>query len=166
MLEQKSRAPPARPSDDITAQSHSVPGGQRVSDVQVRTLRTVADARSNDPVRSQASSGNESVSATAAQGQWRRTTRPHISEAWFLLCLISNSSQVARPPAHATAPRHAQSPQVSREVCVCSGCSGSLSSLMESASRSRRPPSSRATQGCGSTLRRRSLDGLVGRARQ
>ena len=39
-LEQKSRAPPARPSDDITAQSHSVPCGQSVSDIQVRTLRT------------------------------------------------------------------------------------------------------------------------------
>ena len=82
----------------------------------------------------------------AAQGQWRRTTRPQVSEALFLLCLISSSSQVARPPAHATAPRPAQSPQVSREVCVCSGCSGSLASLMESASRSRRPPSSRSAQ--------------------
>ena len=60
-LEQKSRAPPARPSDDITAQSLSVPCGQSVSDIQVRTLRTVADARSNDVVRSQASSENESV---------------------------------------------------------------------------------------------------------
>ena len=29
-LEQKSRAPPARPRGDITAQSHSVPGGQSV----------------------------------------------------------------------------------------------------------------------------------------
>ena len=29
-LEQKSRAPPARPCDDITAQSHSVPCGQSV----------------------------------------------------------------------------------------------------------------------------------------
>ena len=35
------------------------------------------------------------------------------------------------PPAHATAPRPAQSPLVSREVCVGSGCSGSLASLME-----------------------------------
>ena len=60
-----------------------------------------------------------------------------MSEALFLLCLISSSSQVARPPAHATAPRPAQSPQVSREVCVCSGCSDSLASLMEGASRSR-----------------------------
>ena len=33
-------------------------------------------------------------------------------EALFLL------SQVARPPAHASAPHPAQSPQVSREVCV------------------------------------------------
>ena len=136
MPEQKSRAPPARPSDDITTQSHSVPGGQSVSDIQVRTLRTVADARSNDPVRSQASSENESVSVTAAQGQWRRTTRPQVSEALFLLYLIPDSPQVARPPAHATAPRPAQSPQVSREVCVCSRC------------------------------RRRSLVGLVGRGRQ
>ena len=32
-----------------------------VSDIQVRTLRTLADARSNDPVRSQASSENKSV---------------------------------------------------------------------------------------------------------
>ena len=53
-LEQKSRAPPARPRGDITAQSHSVPGAHK--DDQVRTLRTVADTRSNDPVRSQASS--------------------------------------------------------------------------------------------------------------
>ena len=29
-LEQKSRAPPARPRGDITARSHSVPGGQSV----------------------------------------------------------------------------------------------------------------------------------------
>ena len=107
-LEQKSRAPPARPSDYITAQSHSVPGGQSVSDIQVRTLRTVADARSNDPVR------------TAAQGQWWRTTRPQVSEALFLQYLISSSSQVARPPTQATAQRSPQSPQVSREVCVCS----------------------------------------------
>ena len=55
-LEQKSRAPPARPSDDITAQSHSVPGGQSVSDFHVRTLRTVADARSNDAATPRASS--------------------------------------------------------------------------------------------------------------
>ena len=32
-----------------------------VSDIHVRTLRTLADALSNDPVRSQASSENESV---------------------------------------------------------------------------------------------------------
>ena len=43
---------------------------------------------------------------------------------------------------------------------------GSLTSLMEGASRSRRPPSSRSTQACGSTPRRRSLVGLVGGARQ
>ena len=60
-LEQKSRAPPARPRGDITARSHSVPGGRSVRMNQVQTLRTVADARSNDPVRSQASSENESV---------------------------------------------------------------------------------------------------------
>ena len=30
-LEQESRAPPARPSDDITARSHSVPGGHSVT---------------------------------------------------------------------------------------------------------------------------------------
>ena len=71
---------------------------------------------------------------------------------------------MARPPAHATAPRPAQSPQVSREVCVCSGCSDSLASLMEGASRSRRPPSSRSTQACGSTPHWRSLVGFVGRA--
>ena len=59
--EQKSRAPPARPSDGITAQSHSVSGGQTVSDIQVRTVRTVADARNNDPVRSKASPENASV---------------------------------------------------------------------------------------------------------
>ena len=61
-LEQKSRAPPARPRGDITSQFHSVPGGKSVSDIQVRTLRTVADARSNDPVRSQASSGKTNQS--------------------------------------------------------------------------------------------------------
>ena len=44
-------------------------------DDQVQTLRTVADARNNDPVRFQASSENKSVSATSAQGQWRCTTR-------------------------------------------------------------------------------------------
>ena len=54
-LEQKSPAPPARPSDD------TVPGCQSDSDFQVRTLRPVADARSNDSVRSQASSENDSV---------------------------------------------------------------------------------------------------------
>ena len=41
-----------------SAKSRNRTGG---SDIQVRTLRTVADARSNDPVRSQASSENESV---------------------------------------------------------------------------------------------------------
>ena len=71
-----------------------------------------------------------------------------MSVALFLLCLISSSSRVARPPTQAMAPRPAQSPQVSREVCVCSGCSGSLASLMEGSSRSRRPPSSHSTQAC------------------
>ena len=127
-LEQKSHAPPGPPK----RRHHcTVSLGAMVSDIQVRTLRTVADTRSNDPVRSQASSENKSVSATAAQGPWRRTTRPQVSEALFLLCLISSSSQVARPPAHAAEPRPAQPQQVSREVCVCSGCSGSLASLME-----------------------------------
>ena len=37
----------ARPRGDITAQSHSVSAGQSVCDIQVRTLRTVVDARSN-----------------------------------------------------------------------------------------------------------------------
>ena len=88
-----------------------------------------------------------------------------MSETLFLLCLISSSPQVARPPAHGTAPRPAQSPQVSREVCVCSGCSDSLASLMEGASRSRRPPSSRSTQACGSTPRR-AFSGWFGGSRQ
>ena len=49
-LEQKSRAPPARPRCDITARSHA--RRPKCQDDQVQTLRTVADARSNDPVRS------------------------------------------------------------------------------------------------------------------
>ena len=56
-LEQKSRAPPARPR--ITSRSHAK--RPKCQDDQVQTLRTVADTRSNDPVRSQASSENESV---------------------------------------------------------------------------------------------------------
>ena len=72
----------------------------KCQDDHVQTVRTVADARSNDPVRSQASSENES--ATAAQGLWRRTTRPQVSVPLFFLCLFTCSSQVARPPAHAS----------------------------------------------------------------
>ena len=51
-----SRASARLPGSSGTSQSHSVPRGQSVSEIQVRTLRTVADARSNGPVRSQASS--------------------------------------------------------------------------------------------------------------
>ena len=158
----KSRA--HHPPTEATASLHSLTRCQaaRVSVISIRTLRTVADARSNDQVRSQASSENESVSeVSGGVPRGRRWQKPCL-----LLCLISNSSQVARPPAHATAPRPAQSLQVSQEVCVCSGSSGSLASLMEGFSRSRRPPSSCSTQACGNTPHRRSLVGLVGRARQ
>ena len=60
----------------------------------------------------------------------------------LLLCLFSSSSQVAHPPAHATAP------------------------LMVGSSKSRRPPSSRSTQACDNTPHRLSLVCLVSCARQ
>ena len=167
-LVQKSRTPPARPSDDITAQSHSVPGGQSVSDIQVRTLRTAADARSNDPVRV------SSVFRKKNQSERRQLKVPVAAyhEAAgvrsLVLCYVSSRAHrkwPALPPPRYGTTSCTVTESLTRGLCAPDVLTVSPS-LMEGSSRSRRPPSSRPAQAYGCTPRRRSLVCLVSRARQ
>ena len=87
--------PPARPRDDITAQSHSVPGGQSCPVIfQVRTLRTVADARSYvSSVFSERISLSDGSSRSVAAYHEGRS----VSEALFYVSSRAHRKWPARP---------------------------------------------------------------------
>ena len=121
----------------------------------------------NDPVRSHSSSDKRVslsdglLKVSGGVPRERRCPKPYS-------CCVSFRAHRKRPALPPTLWHHVlhSHRKSHREVFMCSRCSSSLASLMIVPSRSRRPPSSRSTQSCGSTPCRRSLVDLVGRARQ